>query len=67
MTLLPPLTVWGSVVAGSRRIERGYMHHTSGWWMGGAGWMGGGMWIWTMIAVLVVVLLAVAINRVSKK
>jgi hypothetical protein len=35
--------------------------------MGGAGWMGGGMWIWTMIAVLVVVLLVVAINKVSRK
>jgi hypothetical protein len=33
--------------------------------MGGAGWMGGGMWIWTMIAV--VVLLVVAINKVSTK
>ena len=31
------------------------------------GWMGGGMWIWTVIAVLVVVLLGVAINKVSKK
>jgi len=43
------------------------MHDTSGWWMGGAGWMGGGMWIWTVIAVLVVVLLAVGINKVSRK
>ncbi len=31
------------------------------------GWMGGGMWIWTVIGVLVVVLLVVAINKVSKK
>jgi hypothetical protein len=31
------------------------------------GWMGGGMWIWTAIGVLVVVLLVVAINKVSKK
>jgi uncharacterized membrane protein len=31
------------------------------------GWMGGGMWIWTVIGVLVVVLLVVLINKVSKK
>jgi hypothetical protein len=31
------------------------------------GWMGGGMWIWTVIAVLAVALLAVVINKVSKK
>ena len=36
-------------------------------WMGGSGWMGGGMWAWTVIAVLVVVLLVVVINRVSTK
>lgn len=29
--------------------------------------MGGGMWVWTVIGVLVVVLLVVAINRLSKK
>jgi uncharacterized membrane protein len=31
------------------------------------GWMGGGMWIWTVIGVLVVVLLVIAINKLSKK
>ena len=31
------------------------------------GSMGGGMWIWTVIGVLMVVLLVVAINRVSTK
>jgi uncharacterized membrane protein len=31
------------------------------------GWMGGGMWIWTVIGVLMVVLLVVAINKVSTK
>jgi uncharacterized membrane protein len=31
------------------------------------GWMGGGMWIWTVIGALVVVLLVVAINKVSAK
>jgi hypothetical protein len=29
------------------------------------GWMGGGMWLWTVIGVLVVVLLVVAINKMS--
>ena len=33
----------------------------------GYGWMGGGMWLWTLIGVLVVVLLAVLINKVSRK
>jgi hypothetical protein len=31
------------------------------------GWMGGGMWIYTVIGVLVVVLLVVAMNKVSQK
>ena len=31
------------------------------------GWMGGGMWVWTVIGVLVVVLLVVVFNQVSKK
>jgi uncharacterized membrane protein len=31
------------------------------------GWMGGGMWIWTVIGVVVVVLLVVTINKLSKK
>jgi hypothetical protein len=30
-------------------------------------WAGGGMWLWTLIGVLVVVLLVVLINRVSRK
>ena len=31
------------------------------------GWMGGGMWFYTVIGVLVVVLLVVAINKMSQK
>jgi len=31
------------------------------------GWMGGGIWILTLIGALVVVLLVVAINKMSKK
>jgi hypothetical protein len=34
---------------------------------GMAGWFGGGMWIWTLIGVLVIVLLVVLINRISRK
>ncbi len=30
-------------------------------------WMGGGMWLWTVIGVLVIVLLVVAINKLSGK
>jgi hypothetical protein len=31
------------------------------------GWAGGGMWIWTVIGIAVVVLLAVVISRLSRK
>ena len=31
------------------------------------GWMGGGMWIWTVVGVVVVDLLVVVINKLSKK
>jgi len=40
------------------------MNHTDG---GMGGWLGGGMWVWTVIGVLVVVLLVVAISKLSKK
>jgi uncharacterized membrane protein len=49
------------VVGWWQRNERSFMmNHTDGW-------MGGGMWIWTVIGVLVVVLLVVVINKLSKK
>jgi hypothetical protein len=38
------------------------MNHTDGW-MGN----GGGMWIWSFVGILVVVLLVVVINKMSKK
>lgn len=31
------------------------------------GWMGGGMWTWTVIGVLLIVLLVVAINKLSRR
>ncbi len=34
-------------------------------WM--AGWMGEGMWIWTVIVVLTLVVLVVAITKLTKK
>ena len=40
------------------------MNHTEGWM---SSMMGGGMWIWTVIGVLVVVLLAALIVKLSKK
>jgi hypothetical protein len=49
------------------------MHYGNGWmggmngWIGGNGWMGGGMWLWTVIGVLLVVLLAVAIGKLAKR
>jgi hypothetical protein len=36
------------------------MNHTDGW-------MGGEMWIWTAVGVVVVVLLVVAITKLSKR
>jgi uncharacterized membrane protein len=47
-------------MGGGQGMGQGGMNHTNGW-------MGGGMWIWTVIGVLVVVLLVVLINKVSKK
>ena len=31
------------------------------------GWMGGGMWVWTVVGVLMVVLLVILINKLTKK
>jgi hypothetical protein len=60
------------VVGWSQRNERsfmmnhtgGMMNHTDGWM---SSWTGGGMWIWAVIGVLVVVLLVIAIIKLSKK
>ena len=41
------------------------MMNQTGGWLGV--WAGGGMWIWTVVGVLVIVLLVVAINRLSNK
>ena len=40
------------------------MNRTNGW-MGG--WSGGDMWLWTVIGVAMLVLLAIAIGTLSKK
>ena len=40
------------------------MNHTDGWMHGE---MGGGMWLWIVVGILVVVLLAVLIGRTAKK
>jgi uncharacterized integral membrane protein len=31
------------------------------------GWMGGGMWVWTVVGILLVILLAVLIGRATEK
>ena len=43
------------------------MHNANGWIGGMNGWMGGGMWLWTVIGVLLVVLLVVAISKLSRQ
>ena len=45
---------------------RSFMNHTGGWMDGTNGWASGGMLLWGVIGVLVVVLLVVLINKVSK-
>jgi hypothetical protein len=49
----------------AQRNDRSFiMNHTGGWMHG---WTGGGMWVWTVIGVLVIVLVVVAINTLSRK
>jgi len=40
------------------------MNHTDEWMNG---WMDGGMWIWTVLGIAIVVLLAFVIGKLSKK
>jgi uncharacterized integral membrane protein len=40
------------------------MNHSNGLM---SGWMGGGIWLWTVVGIVLVVLLAVLIVRPSKK
>lgn len=42
------------------------MHYANGWMNGMNSWMGGGMWLWTVIGILLV-LLVVAISKLSKQ
>ena len=63
--LLPPLTVWIAQGGWPGAAKRIFMMNQTNGWMGG--WAGGGMWIWTVIGVAVVVLLVIAIGKLSKK
>jgi hypothetical protein len=40
------------------------MNNAIGWMNG---WIGGGMWIWAVFGVLVMILLVIGINRLSKR
>jgi len=40
------------------------MNRTDGWMNG---WSGGGMWLWTVLGLVIVALLVVVINKLSKK
>ena len=53
------------MVGWSQRNQRLFMMNQTNEWMGG--WSGGGMWIWAVIGVALVVLLVVAIGKLSKK
>ena len=57
----PSLTVWIDHCRASQHKLKGHMMDHA------YGWMGGGMWLWTVIAALVVILLVMLINKVSKK
>lgn len=39
-------------------------HHVGGWM---TGWGGGGLWVWAILGVVVVMLLAVIVNKITKK
>ncbi len=46
------------------------MNHNDGWmngWNGSHGWADGGMGIWAVVGILMIVLLVVAIIKLSKK
>ena len=46
------------------------MNHNDGWmsgWNSSDGWAGGGMWLGAVIGILVIVLLVLAIIKLSKK
>jgi hypothetical protein len=48
-----------------QRNKRNFMMNNTDGWMNG--WMGGGMWIWTVLGIAIVVLLAFVIGKLSKK
>jgi uncharacterized membrane protein len=56
-----------SVAQVYQRKSRSFMNRMNEWMNGTNGWVGGGMWIWTVAGVLVVVLLVVLINKMSRK
>jgi hypothetical protein len=71
LALALALAIWFPVQALSagpgegKMMMEGNMMNQSGGWMGG--WAGGGMWLWTVVGILVIVLLVVAISKLSKK
>ena len=48
-----------------KRNERNFVMNPTDGWMNG--WTGGGMWLWAVLGVAVVALLAVVIGKLSKK
>jgi hypothetical protein len=54
-----------TVLGWSRRNQRSIMMNHLGGWM--SGWADGGMWIWMAVGLLVVVLVAVGINKLYSR
>jgi len=66
--LLLRIRICGGLIP--RKPSLSIMSHNDGWmngWNTSNGWAGGGMWIWTAIGILMIVLLIVAIIKLSKK
>ncbi len=67
LVLALALAIWSPVQAQMSNPGSGGMGGQNGGMYGTNGWAGGVMWIWAVIGVLVVVLLAVLIGKLSNK
>jgi len=66
MRLLMNMRTYGAIIPLTAALApRVALAQHGGGGMGGSGWMnmGGGMWLWTVVAVLAIVLLVVLISK----